>query len=159
MRRTPPASRSKGISSLFPFCLVHMCSGCTNVVMLVKTPYRFASEKAILFCSIPFSSVGDSRFSSINAEAGSLLYVEFMSKPVFCLCQGKTPITLHLLYGKSNFVLSVSGRRNGLFFIGERNRVTAFQTPQAQARRRKKRSGSGPFSLHSQPRRSRKVGH
>ena len=36
---------------------------------------------------------------------------------------------------------------------------TAFQTPQALARRRKKVSGSGPFPLHSQPRRSRKVGH
>ena len=55
LRCTPPASRAKGISSLFPSCLVLMCPVCTNSVLLVKTPYRFPSEKAILFCSIPFS--------------------------------------------------------------------------------------------------------
>ena len=44
LRRTSPASRSKGSSSLFPFCLIHMCSGCTNVALPVKTQYRADSK-------------------------------------------------------------------------------------------------------------------
>ena len=80
LRRTPPASRTKSSSLLFPVCFVLMCPGCTNIVLPVKTPYRFAAKKEISFCrekSVSFSFAGDSRFSSLCQSR-------------FCLWQGKT---------------------------------------------------------------------
>ena len=86
----------------------------------------------------------DSRLSSIMWK-----HIFFMPRAVFLFMSRQSRRHIHM---------GESPRAFSDLFLSITKEI-AFQSPQAQARRRKKRSGSGPFPLHSQPRRSRKVGH